>query len=115
MIDAAHTDEPIDPPERQSAENHNDDRHVGASATFHTKWQGNNVLITRERHLSMRRSRLVKNVQYGNRAAQSLTSQTSTHSAEVSCARRSGAILTALWVDPAAGTTMSNVFIEMSQ
>ncbi len=47
--------------------------------------------------------------------AHGLTSQTSTHSANVSCARRSGAMRTALWVEPAAGTTMSNAFIETSQ
>ena len=44
-----------------------------------------------------------------------LTSQTSTHSADVSSARRAGAMRTALWVEPAAGTTMSNAFSETSQ
>ncbi len=40
---------------------------------------------------------------------------TSTHSAATSSAMRSGAIRTALCVEPAAGTTRSNAFSEMSQ
>ena len=50
-----------------------------------------------------------------NEACTSLASQTSTHSADVSSAIRSGAMRTALWVEPAAGTTMSNAFSETSQ
>jgi hypothetical protein len=41
--------------------------------------------------------------------------QTSTHSAATSSAIRDGAIRTALWVEPAAGTTSSNAFSDTSQ
>lgn len=41
--------------------------------------------------------------------------QTSTHSAATSSAIRDGAIRTALWIEPAAGTTSSNSFNEISQ
>jgi hypothetical protein len=40
---------------------------------------------------------------------------TSTHSAAVSSAIRAGVIRTALWVEPAAGTTSSNAFNDTSQ
>ena len=40
---------------------------------------------------------------------------TSTHSAATSSAIREGAIRTALWIEPAAGTTSSNALREMSQ
>ena len=48
-------------------------------------------------------------------AALARTSQTSTHSAAVSSAIRDGVIRTALWVEPAAGTTSSNAFSDTSQ
>jgi hypothetical protein len=40
---------------------------------------------------------------------------TSTHSAAVNSAIRAGVIRTALWVEPAAGTTSSNAFSDTSQ
>ena len=43
------------------------------------------------------------------------SSQTSTHSAATSSAIRAGAIRTALWIEPAAGTTSSNAFRDTSQ
>jgi hypothetical protein len=45
----------------------------------------------------------------------SIAQHTSTHSAATSSAMRAGAILTALWIEPAAGTTSSNAFSETSQ
>ena len=51
----------------------------------------------------------------GERYRHALTSQTSTHSAAVSSAIREGAMRTALWVEPAAGTTSSNALRETSQ
>src|SRR5260370_40925031 len=42
-------------------------------------------------------------------------SHTSTHSADVSSAIREGVMRTALWVEPAAGTTTSNAFSDTSQ
>jgi len=42
-------------------------------------------------------------------------SHTSTHSAAVSSAIRAGVIRTALWVEPAAGTTSSNALSDTSQ
>ena len=41
--------------------------------------------------------------------------QTSTHSAAVNSAIRCGAMRTALWGEPAAGTTISNALSETSQ
>ena len=42
-------------------------------------------------------------------------SQTSIHSAATSSAMRDGAMRTALWIEPAAGTTSSNAVSETSQ
>jgi hypothetical protein len=44
-----------------------------------------------------------------------ISQQTSTHSAATSSAIRDGAMRTALWIEPAAGTTSANAFSEISQ
>jgi hypothetical protein len=50
-----------------------------------------------------------------NARAYRRSSHTSTHSAATNSAIRDGAMRTALWTDPAAGTTSSNAFNDTSQ
>ena len=61
------------------------------------------------------RTRLRRPIDAGHDLPRPDPRQTSTHSAAVSSAIRDGAMRTALWVEPAAGTTSSNAFSDTSQ